>query len=179
MSCPSTCSWSATQPRSSINRVTPVFTALDSATALTTRASSSTQRLGRGAGVPLTSPVKHPSRWAPATRLSWNARTTIRSPLHPAEWSQKRLPDESHKTEHSFPSREAHTLLKFKIFIWRRTYKWLWPLPEEESRCERWSQRMILNLVSIVSVEFSLQCLKGVSVCDSWLVHFSVNNLSA
>lgn len=32
---------------------------------------------------------------------------------------------------------------------------------------DRWSQSLILNLVSIVSVEFSLQCLKGVSVCES------------
>lgn len=92
VSCPSTCSWSGTQQRRSTSLATPVSTALDSATAPTTRASSSTQRPGPAGGVPLTSRAKLHSRWAPAIPLSSNAQTMIRSPLHPAESSQKRPP---------------------------------------------------------------------------------------
>lgn len=86
-SCLSTCSWSATQQRRSTSLATPVSTALVSVTALTTRASSSTQRPGHGDEAPRTSPVKLHCKWALATLLSSNAPTMIRSPLRPVEGS--------------------------------------------------------------------------------------------
>lgn len=88
VSCLSTSSWNATRLRRSTNPVTPASTALDSATAPTTRVSSSTQRPGHVDGVHLTSRAKLRSRWAAATLLSSNAPTMIRPPPHPAESSQ-------------------------------------------------------------------------------------------
>lgn len=92
-SCPCTCSWSATRQRRSTSLATRASTGLASATAPTTRASSSTRRSGRVGEVPPTSRAKRLSRWAPATLLSSNAPTTIKSPLRPAEGGGQRSPE--------------------------------------------------------------------------------------
>lgn len=84
-SCQSTCSWSATQQRSSTSPAIPASTVLASATAPTTLVSSSTRRPGHVDGAPQTSRVKLPFRWVPATLLSSNVLTMIRCPLRPAE----------------------------------------------------------------------------------------------
>lgn len=114
-SCPSTCSWSATRQRTSTSLTTPVSTAPDSATAPTTRVSSCTRRPGHAGGVPLTSPVKLHSRWAPATRLFSNVLITIRSHLHPAEPAQKREPKERSQTVLSFKINKCLSYLVVRV----------------------------------------------------------------